>query len=148
MLHVLISSFLWRKFLSNTNHFFFVQLIDGSSIACLFKEQVKCLHAVNVKRESNSELFTDTLIRIFALCKNLIELDVGGTGVNSLLSMSSQPLHTCFSSSLAYLCVKVANFDDCLCLLDGRLDKLTAFSVKINSIGETRSSVNNTVSDE
>ena len=101
---------------------------------------------VNTKLQASNELFSDALIRIFTLCSNLLELDLGGSGVNSFLSINHRPAETCFSSSLMFLRVKVASFDDCLCLLDGRLEKLSSFCVKVHSISETLSPVDNTVS--
>jgi hypothetical protein len=42
---------------------------------------------------------------------------------------------TTFSSSiLTSLCIKLNKFEDCVCLLDGRLKQLTTLSVVINGI--------------
>ncbi|CAF1323765.1 unnamed protein product [Adineta ricciae] len=42
------------------------------------------------------------------------------------------------SSTLTDLCINVANFDDCLCLLDGRLKQLSNLSVNIDSMEKSR----------
>ncbi|CAF4198518.1 unnamed protein product, partial [Rotaria sordida] len=39
----------------------------------------------------------------------------------------------------------VHNFDDCLCLLDGRLSQLHTFIVQVNYIEDTSIIINNTV---
>ncbi|CAF1599863.1 unnamed protein product [Rotaria sordida] len=43
-------------------------------------------------------------------------------------------LNTCLSSSITNLRIKLHNFDDCLCLLDGRLNQLHTFIVKLEYI--------------
>lgn len=50
----------------------------------------------------------------------------------SLLSGLSST--TCVSSSISHLRIKLHNFDDCLCLLDGRLNQLHTFIVKLEYI--------------
>lgn len=52
---------------------------------------------------------------------------------------------TCFSSNLQSLFVNVVTFEDCLCLLDGRLPHLSSFTVNIKSIGTSSSIVDNRV---
>jgi hypothetical protein len=113
-------------------------------IARLFKSQIKIIHVANTKSQTTNELFTDACVRIFELCTNLIELDIGR--VQSKLSIYNRPPNTCLSSNLSVLSVTVTNFDDCLCLLDGRLDQLFSFSVQIDSIDITPSVIDNVVS--
>jgi hypothetical protein len=72
---------------------------------------------------------------------------MGGIGVYSKLSIYNRPAHSYLYSNLCFLRIYVANFDDCLCLLDGGLDRLTSFSVTIEFVSEKRSVVYNRVSD-
>jgi hypothetical protein len=93
------------------------------------------------------ELFTEACARIFALCKNLIRFDFNRYNDNKCarLSLCSLPTTTCFSSTLVILYANVANFDDCLCLLDGRLTQLIEFIVDIKSIDTSSLDIDNTV---
>ncbi|CAF1143331.1 unnamed protein product [Rotaria sordida] len=62
----------------------------------------------------------------------------------SPISLIDLPSTTCYSSSIAYLSVSVRNFNDCLCLLDGRLSQLHTFIVKVYRIHNTSMIINNT----
>ena len=53
------------------------------------------------------------------------------TETPTLLSLRDLPLTTCSSSILYKLCLRVARFEDCLALLDGRLKCLTTFIVSV-----------------
>ncbi len=50
------------------------------------------------------------------------------------------------SSTLTTLKVLVENFDDCLYLLDGRLDSLSTLIIKLDKISSTSTTIDNTVS--
>jgi len=113
----------------------------------LFKEQITYINVVNTTSETSNELFTDSCARIFALCTKLIELNAGGIGIHAKLSIYNRLPNTCLSSNLFVLSITVTSFDDCLCLLDGRLNKLVSFSVKIYFIDDTPSMVDNTVNN-
>ncbi|CAF3314482.1 unnamed protein product [Rotaria socialis] len=50
------------------------------------------------------------------------------------LSLIDLPSTACYSSNIVELNVRVRNFDDCLCLLDGRLSQLNTFIIEIDKI--------------
>ncbi|CAF0855047.1 unnamed protein product [Adineta steineri] len=62
---------------------------------------------------------------------------------HSYLSIRDQSSNVCFSSNLHTLFINVDTFDDCLCLLDGRLEQLCSFTVRINCIRRSRMNNNN-----
>jgi hypothetical protein len=82
-------------------------------------------------------LHEDFLTPILHTLTNLIELDFNQSNIDvcplSVYKLSSM---TCYSTSLTHLSISVKIFDDCLCLLDGRLSqlrKLDVFIVKIHT---------------
>ncbi len=93
------------------------------------------------------ELFTEACARIIDLCQKLICLDVNRSNHNdsARLSLCNLPRTTFFSATLVILSANVTNFDDCLCLLDGRLTQLTEFIVDIKSIDTSSLDIDNTV---
>jgi hypothetical protein len=129
--------------------YFNIDFLDESSVLRLFKEQIKTLILIpsHNKIELLMELFTETCATIFALCRNLIHLDFNRYNHNGYarLSLCTLPTTTCFSSTLTILHANVANFDDCLCLLDGRLIQLTEFIVDIQRIDTSSLDIDNTV---
>jgi hypothetical protein len=62
------------------------------------------------------------------------------------LSLNDCPSTTFYSSTLTKLCIEVNNFEDCLCLLDGRLKQLNTFIVQIHDIDNHSSIMHNIVS--
>jgi len=128
---------------------FNIDFLDDSSVARLFKEQIKTLILIPsyCKTASLMELFTEACARIIDLCQNLMYLDVNRSSHNdsARLSICNLPRTTFFSSTLVILYANVANFDDCLCLLDGRLTQLTEFIVDIKSIDTSSLDIDNTV---
>jgi hypothetical protein len=115
----------------------------------LFKEQITTLFLIPSysKTASLVELFTEACAHIIDLCQNLMYLDVNRSNHNdgARLSLCTLPRTTFFSSTLVILYANVANFDDCLCLLDGRLTQLTEFIVDIKSIDTSSLDIDNTV---
>ncbi len=61
------------------------------------------------------------------------------------LSLCNLPSTTFYSSILTHLYIHVETFDDCLYLLDDRLERLTTFSVTIYSIDNSSTIVHNMV---
>ncbi len=47
------------------------------------------------------------------------------------------PSTACYSSNIAHLNLKVPDFNDCLCLLDGCLSQLHTFIVEVDRIHKT-----------
>ncbi|CAF3416722.1 unnamed protein product [Rotaria sp. Silwood2] len=81
-------------------------------------------------------LLIDIYHRIFVLLSNLkyLDLDVNNTYLFSKSLLSGLSSTTCVSSSITHLRIKLHNFDDCLCLLDGRFNQLHTFIVKLEYI--------------
>jgi hypothetical protein len=79
---------------------------------------------------------------------SLIGLDFGSSNrrrYHARLKLSDLPSITCFSSSIVHLRISVDTFDDCLCLLDGRLTHLRRFVVRVSDICASRLAINSTV---
>jgi hypothetical protein len=81
-------------------------------------------------------LLIDTYHRIFHLLSNLkyLDLDVYSNYVFPTSLLRDRPSMTCSSSTITYLHVTLHNIDDCLHLLDGRLNRLHSFLVKLDFI--------------
>ncbi|CAF3544951.1 unnamed protein product [Rotaria sp. Silwood1] len=111
-------------------------LTEESPIACLLQKQIRDITVMTTHEVFTNELFTNTCVRILAICTNLFHLNMNRwiKGDTTQLSLCQQPLNICCSSRLRNLSIKVETFDDCLCLLDGRLDNLSSFTVNINFI--------------
>ena len=61
-------------------------------------------------------------------------LPLKGACCCNVYSIRDTPFTTCSSSSIAHLHVKMHNFDDCLCLLDGRLSQLQTLALRLEYI--------------
>jgi hypothetical protein len=94
-----------------------------------------------MKNESN--LFT----LILSIGKRLTDLTFSQwfCRKNSLISIFHMPSTSCVSSTLTKLNSDVNTFDDCLYLLDGRLDYLSALIINIFKISAPLSNIDNTV---
>ncbi len=91
---------------------------------------------------------TNVFARIFSMFASLTELDFGSTSrrrYHARLKISDLSSIICFSSSIVHLRISVDTFDDCLCLLDGRLTHLRRFVVRISDICASRLAISNTV---
>jgi hypothetical protein len=80
----------------------------------------------------------DVLTHTLHTFTNLIELDLNQNyiAVRPIFSVYRLSSMTCYSTSLTHLSISVKIFDDCLCLLDGRLSqlrKLYVFIIKIHT---------------
>jgi hypothetical protein len=84
---------------------------------------------------------------IFTLLTNVQYLDLFGNDDNPFSEQLLRGLSAtrCYSSSIAHLCIKIHNFDDCLCLLDGRLSQLHTLIVKLDYIRNSSILINNEV---
>lgn len=85
------------------------------------------------------------ILNFFANLKHFSIIDATIHGYPSM-SLCNFPSIIFDSSILTKLCINVYNFDDCLCLLDGRLKQLNTFIVEIDDIGNHSSIVCNMVS--
>jgi hypothetical protein len=81
-------------------------------------------------------LLIDIYHRIFDLLSNLkyLDLDVNNNYIFSKSFLSDLSSTTYVSSGISHLCIKLHNFDDCLCLLDGRFNQLHTLIVKLEFI--------------
>ncbi len=83
-------------------------------------------------------------IRLFTVCKKLRYLFFINN-IDVQLSLRNFPTNACCSSTLCHLIIDLVTFDDCLYLLDGRLNQLTKFIVEIEDIEESSLVIDNTV---
>ncbi|CAF4454471.1 unnamed protein product, partial [Rotaria socialis] len=60
------------------------------------------------------------------------------------ISFSNLPSASCVSSTLTKLKINVSTFDDCLYLLDGRLQHLSILIIDIDEISDSSSNIDNT----
>ena len=77
----------------------------------------------------------------------LIYLHFGWNGDSwcSPRSLIDLPSTTWYPSNIVHLNVRVYSFNDCLCLLDGRLSQLHTLIVEVDRIYKTSMTINNTV---
>ena len=121
-----------------------------SSFIHIYKHQISHL-AITINEDITLEQIkhaaTNIFASIFIIFTNLNHLEFGleDTFVYPPLSLIDLPSTTCYSSNIFYLNVRVRNFDDCLCLLDGRVTQLHTFIVKIDYIEDSSMTVNNKV---
>ena len=113
--------------------------LDESSLRSIFQEQITNLILVNNDRDtmiySSNNYTTNVYSHILTYFKNLKNLSVIEPSVVLAyppLSLSDLRSTTFSSSILTHLHIAVENFDDCLCLLDGRLRKLTTLCVTVH----------------
>jgi hypothetical protein len=113
--------------------------LENSPFIHDFKHQISAL-VITINRETLAESMHTSLTNIyndiFTLLTKLKYLDLDFSNMypfrRSLLS--GLPSTTCSSSSIVHLRIKMHNFDDCLCLLDGRLSQLHTFIVNLDYI--------------
>ncbi|CAM4847756.1 unnamed protein product [Rotaria magnacalcarata] len=114
---------------------------DESPFTEIFKEQITHLKIsiIDPERSLSSliDLTTNVFARIFSLFKNLTELDFGSTGRRRYcprLKIFDPSSMICFSSNIVHLRISVDTMDECLCLLDDRLNYLRRFVVRVCKI--------------
>jgi len=109
----------------------------------LLKEQITTLY-LYTKKDTTIELFTEACVRLLTVCKKLETLTFKNSN-NIQLPLSNFSTSTCLSSTLCYLNIDLSNFDDCLYLLDGRLNQLSTFIIEIVEINTSSLDIDNTV---
>lgn len=130
-----------------------IYLIDESPLANIFKNNITHLALTIDKKgfESSStmDLRENLLKHIFDRFTNLIELDFNQSNIDGrpLLCVHRLPSITCYSTSLIHLSISVHIFDDCLCLLDGRLPQLRKLCVLIEKVDTPSLPIENLVRD-
>ncbi|CAF1415750.1 unnamed protein product [Adineta steineri] len=111
-------------------------LTKESAIARLFKEQIKQITVKSEKKVFTNQSATDACARILSICRKCTYLDMNQciTNRSSTISLHDRFSNICYSSCLHTLLINVKNFEDCLCLVDGRLNQLSSLTVKITFI--------------
>jgi hypothetical protein len=91
----------------------------------------------------------ETLSNIFGLilnlCKRLISINFCQLHYRRTICTFDLSMN-CMSSTLTKLKINVKTFDDCLYLLDGRLDTLSKLIIHVKRISHTSRIIDNTVS--
>ena len=106
----------------------------------IFKQQITDLTLIYNDNDGIITSLKDYTLNIYAhiltFFKNLQHLSIQGSSIAAYpgLSLCDLPLTTFSSSILTKLCINVSTFDDCLYLLDGRLNQLNTFIVRIYDI--------------
>jgi len=124
--------------------------LDGSSYVHVFKNQISHL-IVTINADGTAEYISNLYKNIFtSILKKFMNLVCFHFGWNSdslfsLKSFINLPSTRCYSSNIIHLNVRVHNFNDCLCLLDGHLSQLHTFIVEVDCIGDTSITIKNTV---
>jgi hypothetical protein len=102
----------------------------------IFKEQIS--HLVvgvidNRDRGSLTDVAINVYMRIFNLFTSITHLDfiIKDDYRYPPLSFYDLPFTACSSSTIVHLSIRLLSLEDCLCLLDGRLNKLHTFIVQI-----------------
>ncbi|CAF2104619.1 unnamed protein product [Rotaria magnacalcarata] len=123
-------------------------LADESQFARIFKNQITHLVVLidYIESRSYDDLRINVFQRIFSLLTTLTDLDFGqcSRSLHPVLTFNNSSADGCFSSTIVNLRINVRTFDDCQCLLDGRLSQLRTFMVRIDFISNSKLSVNNT----
>ena len=129
-------------------------------VECFFSEQTSFIricdkqisHAVVTVVDKNrsallSDVAMDLYLPIFNLLKNVTHLDfvIKDDLKYRPLSLAGFPSTACFSSTIVYLSIKVMCIEDCLSLLDGRLNQLNTFIVEIHRISPSTNGLEDTV---
>ncbi len=118
---------------------FFVYFLENSPCIYAFKHQISHLIVTiidEIRNESVMNLLTASYARIFAFFTNLkyLDVDVNDTYGIRRSVLNGLPSTTCFSSSIVDLRIKMNNFEDCICLLDGRLSQLHTLFLKLDYV--------------
>lgn len=131
------------------NSFFF---LEETSFIRICNEQIS--HAVvtvvdKVKSASLtlSDVATNLYLPIFNRLKSVTHLEfvIKDSFQYPPLSLEDLPPTACFSSTLVHLSIKLMDFEDCLFLLDGRLNQLHTLNVEIHRICSATNDLQNTV---
>ncbi|CAF3535389.1 unnamed protein product [Rotaria socialis] len=90
-------------------------------------------------------IIAQTYVAIFTWLSNIQYLNLDGIDGNRYSRRLLRGLSSmrCYSSSVAHLRIRIHNFDDCLCLLDGRLSRLHTLIVKLDFVRHSRIIINN-----
>jgi hypothetical protein len=116
---------------------YLIILLGESPIFYLFRNQLTHITLVIRDVLLSDTLFTNMCRDILAMYTKLSYLNIKQSGKirrSKFYLLRNQPRDFFSSSHLRTLIFDAECFDDCLYLLDGRLDQLSSFTVNIRSI--------------
>lgn len=125
--------------------------LDKSNFGRIVKQQITDLILMTSGKHdilTMKDYTRNICARIIDFCENLKYLNIDQSSLEGyhFVSFSGLP-STIFSSlTLTKLSIRVHHFEDCLCLLDGRLKQLNTFIVRIDHIDNHSSIVHKIVS--
>jgi hypothetical protein len=101
------------------------------------------------KRRSVEIIISQIYVAIFAWFSNLQYLDLNGIEGNWYTRRILRGLSStrCYRSNVTHLRIRIHNFDDCLCLLDGRLSQLHTLIAKLDYARDSKIIINNEVNN-
>jgi hypothetical protein len=116
----------------------------------IFKEQILHLVVTVIDKSESaslSDVAMNVYMRIFNLFSSVTHLDfvIKDDFRYPPFSLDDLPSTACFSSTIVHLSIRVLGFEDCLCLLDGRLNQLHTFIVDVYFISSSIDGLENTV---
>ena len=114
-----------------------VSILDDCAFGKILKKQIKRLDIVNEDRAREVGSLVEYTERVYVPLLNLFEnieyLNVIGHSRGYVqFSLHHLPSNSFSCSNLTYLCIKVLDFVDCLCILDGRFNQLKTFIVVVS----------------
>ncbi len=125
--------------------------LDKSNFGRIVKQQITDLILMTSGKHdilTMKDYTRNICARIIDFCENLKYLNIDQSSLEGYRFVSFCGLpSTIFSSlTLTKLSIRVHHFEDCLCLLDGRLKHLTNLTVNISYFEYVPSVVSNSVS--
>jgi hypothetical protein len=131
--------------------FYCFSRLDKSSLRSIFQEQITNLSLINndkCQRICSTNYTANIYAHILVFFKNLKILRIIEPSIVSYppLSLWNLPSTTFSSPILTHLYINVLYFEDCLCLLDGRLKQLTTLFVTVHFELESSRIIHNMVS--
>jgi len=114
-----------------------VSILDDCAFGKILKKQIKRLEIINEDRAREVGSLVEYTERVYVPLLNLFEnieyLNVIGHSRGYVqFSLHHLPSNSFSCSNLTYLCIKVLDFVDCLCILDGRFNQLKTFIVVVS----------------
>ena len=124
---------------------------ENSSFVRLYKRQISGLVVSfsNSVWKNKDPRIGQIYVGILSWFSNLQYLALDGLVYNPFGRRVLRGLfpNRCFSSLMTHLRVKIYNFDDCLCLIDGRLSQLHTLIVNVDFVHNSTMNISNQVND-
>jgi hypothetical protein len=138
------------KVLKKSTCIFLILFFADESVRAIFEVQITNRILVNDDPYEMADSFANYTTNIYAhilrFFKNLKKLNVDSSHESyPPLSLCDLSLNSFSSSTLTHLCINVNTLDDCLYLLDGRLQQLTTLSVNVDIIDDSSTIVHSMV---